>query len=73
MPFTDPLPRPRLRRARLVVVATVVAAVSVIAGMGPAQAQGTRFLRQPDVSDSRIVCARNDLWTVGPMAATPSA
>ncbi len=66
MPFTDPLPRPRLRRARLVVVATVVAAVSVIAGTGPAQAQGTRFLRQPDVSDSRIVFVHaNDLWTVG--------
>ena len=66
MPFTDPLPRSRLRRARLVVVATVVAAVTVIAGTGPAQAQGTRFLRQPDVSDSRIVFVHaNDLWTVG--------
>ncbi len=32
----------------------------------PAAAQGTRFLRQPDVSDSHIVFVHaNDLWLVG--------
>ena len=59
---TDTLPRPSARLAGFLVVA------SVASGAAPdaVQAQGTRFLRQPDVSASRIVFMHaNDLWTVG--------
>ena len=59
---TDPLPRPLARLARFLVVAVVAACAAPAAVHG----QGTRFLRQPDVSASRIVFLHaNDLWTVG--------
>ena len=51
--------------ARFLVVAGVAA---LVAGTAPAeaQAQGTRFLRQPDVSATHIVFVHaNDLWSVG--------
>ena len=60
--FTGAMPSPQPRLARLL----VVAAVAAVAAPSTAQAQGTRFLRQPDVSESRIVFVHaNDLWTVG--------
>ena len=50
------------RLARFLVVLSVAAAATPSA----AQAQGTRFLRQPDVSSSHIVFVHaNDLWIVG--------
>ena len=56
-------PSGRLSRPTWLLVAAAVAA-----GLAPdtAQAQGTRFLRQPDVSGTQIVFVHaNDLWTVG--------
>ena len=53
---------------RLPRLTRLLVAAAVAAGFAPdaARAQGTRFLRQPDVSASLIVFVHaNDLWTVG--------
>ena len=63
LPTDAPVKHPA-RTARFLVVASVAA---VLAGPAPtsAQAQGTRFLRQPDVSATHIVFVHaNDLWSV---------
>lgn len=62
---TDTPPRHLPGLARILVAAGVAA---LVAGTAPtnAQEQGTRFLRQPDVSATHIVFVHaNDLWTVG--------
>ena len=57
--------RPALSRNRhpLAVLATLAITLTLLPA--PTQAQGTRFLRQPDVSATHIVFTHaNDLWTV---------
>ena len=51
-------------RIRFVACATF--AIAFVFAPGPARAQGTRFLQQPDVGRDRIVFVyANDIWTVG--------
>ncbi len=64
-PTHPPAPRPH-PATPLARTAALAAIVALFPGPTPAHAQGTRFLRQPDVSAAHIVFTHaNDLWLVG--------